>query len=268
VRHVRVELDATELLTGFGGEGTNDLADFERHDCSLLRRRRPGLRSSICQPIVMSITFPRDLYDDRHVSCDFMTVRYEGTNQIERGLTQSIEMADRRWKAVYQTIQLSSDDLASWRAWLDSLDGSHFFFGRDIGRPYPKAYQSGFAGLAKAGGGDFDGTGITISALSASSISLADLPAGLVLAVGDYIGLEQSGKFGLYRIIEGVTADESGAAVVDVRPAVLTNIFTTEGVAVLAQPKCVMMLDPTSISAAEQSRSQSQVSFTGLQVLY
>jgi hypothetical protein len=98
------------------------------------------------------------------------------------------------WQASYSLDPiLDVDESDAVRAFVSQLRGAtRRFLARDISRPYPKAHCAGFAGMTRAGGGAFDGTADdwseTITADGDSEVTLENLPAGLALGQGDYIG--------------------------------------------------------------------------------
>jgi hypothetical protein len=98
------------------------------------------------------------------------------------------------WQGVWTIGNIGAAKSDELRAFLASLrGGTRRFLGRDLARPYPKAYATtGFAGLTRAGGGSFDGTATswseTITADGDAQFTLHGLPAGFAMTIGDYIG--------------------------------------------------------------------------------
>jgi hypothetical protein len=150
---------------------------------------------------------------------------------------------------------MSVDESDAARAFIAQIRGAtRLFLGRDIGRPYPKAHKSGFAGMLRAGGGAFDGSATSwseaITADGDSEVTLNGLPAALELGSGDYIGFRwvatESSVAGLtwhvcVRIVEGATASGAGSVTVTSEPPIPSAV-PVGATAYLNQPACVMRL--------------------------
>lgn len=150
------------------------------------------------------------------------------------------------------------------RAFFSGVRGAiRRFVGRDVLRPYPKAHKRGFAGMMRAGGGAFDGSATSWSEIIAadgdSEVTLTNLPVGLVLGTGDYIGLSwiatEAAVAGLtwqacVRVVEGGVSDGSGEITVTCEPPVPSAV-PAGAVASLDQPGCTMVLiaDRSSLQA-------------------
>jgi hypothetical protein len=156
-----------------------------------------------------------------------------------------------------------------WRAFMASIRGaSRRFLGWDLGRPYPKAHASGFAGLTRPDGVTaFDGTATswseTITADGDSQVTLNGFPIGFVFSIGDYIGFEynatESAVAGLpwsviIRVVEGATADGSGVVTPTCEPPIPAAV-PAGATATVANPKCVMVLvsDQSKLNGIDRS---------------
>lgn len=149
-----------------------------------------------------------------------------------------------------------------WRAFIASLEGpARLFLGREYGREHPRAYPNGFDGMARAGGGTFDGSALAWSQAitdGRARLSLTGLPAGFLIGPGDYVDFRWTtggeGRRSLVRTLEDATANGAGALSVDIAPAV-PALTPALAVAHLDSPACLMRLAPqTDISAMDRRR--------------
>lgn len=167
------------------------------------------------------------------------------------------------------TIDVSGPDEAdAARAFMAAIRGStRRFLGRDVLRSYPKAHKFGFAGMVRAGGGAFDGSATTwsetIDANDDSLVTLTNLPVGLTLAPGDYIGFRwaatEAAIAGLtwhapVRVVSGGVANGAGAVTVTSEPPVPSAV-PAGAVAYLNEPKCTMVLDAAKSSLQPVGRA-------------
>lgn len=171
------------------------------------------------------------------------------------------------WSCEMQTpASLTTEELLPLQAWFDKLEGGiHTFLAHDEAMPWPQAYPDGFGAL-----GPFTGTA-GCSALAARSITITGLPAGFLLAPGDYFGLVQSSKYSLHRITGAVTANGSGvAAAVPFTPPVSLESFTTSAVVKLDRPVAEFVPDPGlwQGDAVLRFAPGIAVTFGGVQRLY
>ncbi|WP_375458890.1 hypothetical protein [uncultured Enterovirga sp.] len=215
----------------------------------------------------MALAFPRAMLCGV-LSSQFEIRRFMSTNQLAGGTTQVREAAEPRWMAEFTYAPMGRAAFQQLQAWLDTLRGGlRFFLAHDALKPYPVGYgKAALLALTRAGGGAFDGTA-TLSSISATGFTLTSLPGGFALKAGDHIGLVQSGRFGLFRIVEDATASGGGAVTLTVEPRVPTNLFTTGALAHLVRPSCTMILDPASISASRSAGSRAPITFSGIQAL-
>jgi hypothetical protein len=216
----------------------------------------------------VTITYPRDLPDDHLAECTFDLPDNVASSSSSKGLViNRSQVVDPTWKAHIQTIQRASfeqADLATWSAWKKSLRGLKTFVAHDRAVPNPIAYLSAESAADIETG--WDGT-CTVTSLGASgALALSGAPAGYKASVGDRAGLEQSGHYGYYEILEAVTADGSGVMTVTVAPFLHTTVFTTAAVCRLWRPKCQFALDWNSWSDPRAGQPSS-ISFDAYQVL-
>lgn len=200
------------------------------------------------------------------VRCLFTPLESIGRASIGRGLSVNIsETAERVWQVEIQTIPLwpQLEPRANWRAWRAKLRGGiNLFSTWDVSKPTPLAYPTAAASTDISGA--WDGTA-TVTALGASgALGLSGLPASYVLSAGDYIGLEEGGRYDLYEVATSVTANGSGAVTVSVIPHLRTTVFTTAAVARLWRPVATFIIDPGSWSEGNEV-GPSPIFFSGIQ---
>lgn len=218
----------------------------------------------------MTITFPRPfpviprLFSD----CDFDLLRFQAKNDLRGATTQVIDIADPRWQGEWTTVPVDRDTAQIWKAWKNSLQGGlNQFLGYDAERPYPKNYKTGFAGLVIAGGSTpFTGLAADVTALTTTTIALAQLPAAFAFKVGDLVGLAEGAFKAIHEVQEDVTSNGSGIVTLNVQPFVATNVFTTAATLNLVKPTAIMILDHESWEAPRNVEQQS-ISFRAVQKL-
>jgi hypothetical protein len=208
------------------------------------------------------VAFPEGLF----TVASFDLKRYVAQNHLAGGKTQEKELAEPRWLGRFTTGKMTPARIRAWRAFWDDMEAGRGFLAHDPAQAYPLAYPAGFGALARAGGGAFDGTG-DVTALTATTIAIATLPAGFSLVRGDLVGLKQGDLYALHRIMAAAVANNAGEIALTVKPKVLTNVFTTAAIANFARPPCVMLPDRSSWSFAAQAGSRAPVSFAGIQRL-
>lgn len=200
----------------------------------------------------MAPTFPLALPSIGYEACEFTLARQVVGARLRSGAAQRIGRGVDYWRASYRTIRLDRDGYDDLMAFIETLSfGLHGFLAYDVGRQYPRTYPNGFDGLLRPDGTTaFDGTA-DLSAITSETISIADLPPDFVFRAGDWLGLVQSGSYGLHRFQEDRTASGTGTlADVYLSPPPLSTVFTTgTGKVNLARPKALMLLDPEPVSA-------------------
>lgn len=216
----------------------------------------------------MALVFPRPL------PCGIVTVEFElsrgmAMNRLAGGSIQVRETAEPRWRCALTWAPMQRAEYQALRAWVDTMRGGlRTFLAHDALQPYPVLYpKAKLLALTRPGGDAFDGTA-TVASLSASAIGLTNLPVGFALKAGDYLGLVQSGRYGLHRLVEDATAaGPSGTLTASVEPRVATNLFTTAAVATVVRPSCTMVLDASPFSPSRSAASRAPVSLSGIQDL-
>lgn len=213
------------------------------------------------------ITFPRDMPEKGAAGQEFEPQRVDFAAPEAGGRLGGVQAGFPLWIATWSLGRMGLDAADEWRAWYLTMRGSQkSFFGRDMGRPYPKRHPEGFARMVKADGTPFLGSGSgwsqAIDAEGNAVLTLQGLPPGLILSLCDYAGFKwdaagaPAGSYGrraLARVVEGGMADATGSVSVKVEPAVPALVPPT-AVVHLDRPACVMKLLPdTKIGAIDRS---------------
>lgn len=185
---------------------------------------------------------------------------------VGRGLSINLfQTAETLWQVEIETIPLWRDlqPRADWRAFRSKLRGGlDLFSAWDVSKPTPLAYPSATSAASISGG--WGGTATVTSLGASGALGLSGLPANYQLKAGDYIGLEQSGRYDLYEVATSVTANGSGVVTVTVRPHLRTTVFTTSATARLWRPVATFIIDPESWSESAEP-GPTPISFRGVQ---
>jgi hypothetical protein len=200
----------------------------------------------------MAITYPRDIRTLVDAGIPFSRQQFSLVSRVASAQLpnrlQVMETSPKTWRCALSTSLLSLEKMRMVEAFLDSLGGAKSVLVSNL--KFPSPASSGLPATT------------SISGLSGNSITLS-LTTGLIVTQGDMIGLEQSGKFGLFRALETVTS-ASGSASVAVSPQP-NLLFTTGATARLSRPVCEMILDPSSPVDSEYKQRPSLISFSLIQ---
>lgn len=153
------------------------------------------------------------------------------------------------WRMQITLANADAEETDEWRAWVPGQRGAQrLFYGRDLTRPFPKAYRSGFGGMSRAASGAFAGAATSWSVSTDRDVlTLTGLPANFVLSLNDYVGFTWTTggqqRRALVRCIEAVNGSAGGSVAVTVEPAVPTMV-PGSAVAYLNNPDCLMRLVP------------------------
>lgn len=223
---------------------------------------------------------PLEMPTDFYAQVQFELQRVDYAAPEAAGRVAGVQAGFPLWSATWTIDVVGPDELDAMRAFMLQIRGAtRRFLGRDLLRLYPKLYKGGFAGLNRAGGGAFDGTATSwseaINADGDSAVTLENLPAGLVLSQGDYIGFSyvatESAVAGLtwhasVRIVTGGTADAEGNVTVTSEPPVPSAV-PAGATAYLNEPACVMTLvtDSSSLPAIGRGGVAQGGQFVGIQ---
>lgn len=173
------------------------------------------------------------------------------------GKTITKDLGSPLWSFSAQSRSLRPNQLDHWRARLNSLEnGLKTFRVFPKSRCFPIAYPNGSWPTGDA----FDGEALLATVGSdRKSISLADLPAGYSVSVGDYI---QLGSGDLHQVMEPAVADPDGMTQqFEIRPHLWPGVIAGRA-AVVKRPSCVMGIVPGSVSStADLATGRGAISF-------
>lgn len=209
----------------------------------------------------MSISFPLTTLIS---STDFQDQTFQLVSRQElsrqaNGRTIGKDFGSAIWLANYTTKPIFNDDALAFEAALDSLDGVvQTFEVYDLRRPYPRVYPTG--------AGANDGVLLSVNANN-KALALSGLVAGQVVSAGDYLSFVYGSSRALHRVVETVTANDSGVTVeFEVRPHVRAG-FTLTNVVTLKSPRGVFMLMPGSVSVKASGGQHTVITFQAIQAL-
>lgn len=202
----------------------------------------------------MTLTFPRTFPvapSGLVTRCTFDVTPIGGFSRAASGqIAFQQTVGGALWELSLTTMGLNSADYDLWHSFILSLKTGGTFKGFDprLNRNYPLAYGTAAVGMARAGGGTFDGTA-SITAAGGEVISLGSplfLPANFIVTVGDYISFAWLGGQYIVKAMETKVADGSGVlANLSVSPW-LRSGGTVPVTASLVDPYCLMKIKPGS----------------------
>lgn len=214
----------------------------------------------------MTITFPRPLIDNAHMSEAWIDIVDNVAFSASGNGTfiNFSQINDPVWKGTFVTGILDVPTQAIWSAWRKSLRGGlNTFLAYDVRKSAPLAYPNAKSSVDIQGG--WNGTcGVTTVGAS-GQLTLNSLPDNYQFKVGDRIGLEEGGKYAYHEILEDVEAS-SGNATVSVSPFLYTTLFDTSALCRVWRPVCQFMIDQSTWTE-QGTRENTPVSFNGLQRL-
>jgi hypothetical protein len=185
-----------------------------------------------------------------------------GRNQTLINLSQT---DDPVWRGVFLTPLLAHTERPVWSSWRKSLRGGlKTFIAYDVRHSRPLAYPNANASTDIQGG--WNGTAAVTSLAVGGVLGLSGLALNYQFKAGDRVGLEQSGKYGYYEVLEDVLGNGSGVASITVAPFLHTGLFTTSAVCRVWRPVCQFVIDQNSWN--EQGTVEiTPISFNGFQRL-
>lgn len=182
------------------------------------------------------------------------------------------QFENARWVASYDTAaawpRADVQDLLDFVE--EQMDGYATHWGYDWARPFGHYYTADpttMTRAASAGGGAFDGTALTISALTTSTIAVTGMPNAYRFQRSDRVGLSLGNKRWLGRVKAAVTCSSGGAGTISVYPPVPTALFTTSSVFTLRRAPCVMRIVPGS-TRIETDNGLTSIGFDAAQRFY
>lgn len=220
----------------------------------------------------MAITFPRSLPFSGSIfasGSDLSLSRGDARNRDGAGMLEVMELADPLWSLKLVTKPLRPSARAVWKAWAMTLQGGiQLFYGYPPIQQYPMFYHPGpsVLGFTRVGGGTFNGT-TTLTAFSASALSLSGLPFGFVMSAGDYVSVPLStGSRMLHMVTEDLAANVSGVATISVTPPVRPETALGSNVVQFVQPKALFVLRHETFNAPD-GEIMAPVSFEAMQTV-
>ncbi len=188
----------------------------------------------------MAISFPRPLPAIAWVKCDFVLDDPVRASRSGSRLTNYTQTEDPTWVADIATRPLYLDEYSEIEAWWLSLrEGLRTVLFRHPTQGYPKAHRGNPAPA--------DDPGNLVSVTDGNVLSVNSVDAGLVMSIGDRIGLERSGRYYIGRITE---VSGSGATrSLTVEPPPFDTVAQAGAVVRFANPALVMRLVPGSYQA-------------------
>jgi hypothetical protein len=215
----------------------------------------------------MTITFPRAMPTSGVARQKFEVARADFLSPLVGGNVGAIANGFPLWTAQW-TVGQARSAADEWRAFIASLRGGQkLFLGRDFGRQYPLAYQTG-VGVSWPGG--FSGDASSWSVNSDRDVLTIGVPTGMIITANDYVGFRwtTSGavRRALVRSLETVTAS-SGAAAFAIDPP-LPTLVDAGATATLDKPDCLMRQVTDQTEIGEQDRRLAVAArLAGVQVL-
>jgi hypothetical protein len=189
----------------------------------------------------MTVTYPRDLRLLEPL-LDFAaepTLRRRVASANLPGGLQVMETGTPLWTGSWRTKPLKQFDRRPVEAFIDSLAGARSFLAYWPSKCWPAAHPGG----AIISGAWADTLAVT--AVTATSIAATAPNPQLRLRAGDLVGLEQSGRFGLYRVLLDAQP-AAGSITLHITPRPAIGVFGSGAVLRLNRPVCEMILDPST----------------------
>lgn len=171
----------------------------------------------------------------------------------------SADLGVRLWRGTVTMGRLRYTEAAEVEVLLDTLrQAGRFFLANDIRRPKP---------LLDPTGSILGAASVTVSAIpSTRELSLAGLPAGYVVSVGDYLSFTYDGakaRRGFHRVVTGGTASGGGAlGPIEVVPPLRPGLTTGTAV-VLSNPVFKASLEAGSAARGASRRQITEGSTFG-----
>lgn len=189
------------------------------------------------------------------------------TDRMEGRRTEAQRFGTPFWRASWTAGWSTKIDMGKLDAFMMRAgDNGEVFRAHDAFRPRPIDHDNELplSGM-RAGGGAFDGTA-TITARTATSLTISGLPALFQFRAGDYVEVRKSATLiSLHRIMADVRASAGGVVTLSIRYALDTQTFTLPLTANFEKASCLMQIDPGSYSASK-AWSGRNPSFTAQEV--
>jgi hypothetical protein len=205
----------------------------------------------------MALVFPLDLRSSgiRLRSVAFMLMRSVATAKLPTG-TQAMETGVAIWRAQVTCRPEREYGRRRAAAFVDALSGTGTALVHSPAQCWPAAHPGGVIAGAWA-------DELTLSGRTETTLSAPAPNASLRLRRGDLVGLEQAGRYGLFRILADAQPS-LGVIALEVAPRV-PSFFTAGATLRLHQPVCEMMLDPAGEPGMGEGLTMEAVSFAMIQ---
>lgn len=187
--------------------------------------------------------------------CLFDPVSPRNLERMEGRRTEADKFGTPYWRAVYRSTALTPLQMGQLEAFLMQCgDGGEVFRAYDASRPRPIEYETAdhapLSGV-RAAGGAFNGTA-TITARTATSLTVSGLPANFQFRAGDYVEVRKTAALiSLHRIVSDVQASAGGFATLPIRYALDLQAFTPPLTANFEKPACLMQVVAGSVDASK-----------------
>lgn len=178
------------------------------------------------------------------------------------GRLGGVTLGEPLWRAKYElargmTLAVSDE----WRAFAARLRGSQRqIVAQDRTRRYPRNFPEGFAKTTRVNGSPFDGSAASwsqaIDGDLEARLTLNDLPAGMRLEWGDYVGFRWDAagspagthdRLAMVRVVAAATADATGTLEALIEPPVPTLVVPSGAEAHIDNPACLMKVIPGGV---------------------
>jgi hypothetical protein len=192
------------------------------------------------------------------------------------GASLYTEIGPSLWQTTYRSREITPLQLGDVRAWLDTLTNGRTFLGYDPLRQWPAAYPLGVNSFTwPVPASPWTAKVVVSNPGLPWTIAVNDMPAGLIISPGDYIGWNTLDttvtpnvtRYSLHRIVEGVTVAGPGTTVtLEVRPPI--KYWPTSTIrADLFRAACTMQVIPGSLSEVITSPDLCVIGFDAKQVI-
>ena len=196
------------------------------------------------------------------------------------GRMGGVQIGWPRWSLSMNLANLEFPVADEWIAFYRSRRGAQrVFLGYDLSRPYPAAHCKGFRNMLTVAGMPFMGAAggwsQTINADGDAVLTLNDVPSGLKLGWGDYIGFKwdsadadegDADRRFLVAVTGGGQSDADGTISVVVEPSV-HDVVPPGAIAHLDNPMCLMkLLDDTKMPRIVISNAEAGGVISAVQV--
>ncbi len=196
------------------------------------------------------------------------------------GRMGGVQIGWPRWSLSMNLANLEFPVADEWIAFYRSRRGAQrMFLGYDLSRPYPAAHCKGFRNMLTVGGAPFMGAAggwsQTVSADGEAVLTLNDVPSGLKLGWGDYIGFKwdsadaedgDGDRRFLVAVTGGAKATADGSISIVVEPSV-HDVVPPSAIAHLDNPMCLMkLMDDTKMPRIVISHAEAGGVISAVQV--